>query len=101
MGNEIVQIFEHNLINFKKSHFSNQYLFIEDYIRLELDHHFKTMKNAVFIDIGCGMSALAGTTSIERPYFGSWINYRLNNYNYSNMDPIDYNDNNGKNTIYI
>ena len=32
---------------------------------------FKHYKNAVFIDIGCGMSALAGTCGIDRPYFGS------------------------------
>ena len=60
--------------------------------KLAIAHQFKEMNNAIFIDVGCGISALAGTTSIERPYFGSWINYRLKNWNYNNMDPIDFYD---------
>lgn len=60
--------------------------------KLAIAHHFKKINNAIFIDVGCGISALAGTTSIERPYFGSWTNYRLQNWDYSNMDPIDFHD---------
>jgi hypothetical protein len=37
-------------------------------------HKFKNYKNAIFIDIGCGMTGLAGTVETGRPYFGSWIN---------------------------
>ena len=69
--------------------------------KLAVAHHFKQMKNAVFIDVGCGISALAGTTSIERPYFGSWTNYRIHGYDYSKMDPIDYNDNRERQTVYL
>lgn len=60
--------------------------------KLAIAHHFKNFKNAIFIDVGCGISALAGTTSVERPYFGSWINYRLSYWDYTQMDPIDFND---------
>lgn len=56
---------------------------------------FKEYKNAVFIDIGCGMSALAGTCGIDRPYFGNWVNYRLLGYDYSSVDPMDINLTNG------
>lgn len=60
--------------------------------KLAIAHHFKEVSNAVFIDVGCGISALAGTTSVERPYFGSWINFRLKGWNYGAMDPIDFYD---------
>jgi hypothetical protein len=56
---------------------------------------FKHYKNAIFIDIGCGMSALAGTCGIDRPYFGSWTNYRVKNYDYNKVDSMDFNEKNG------
>ena len=62
--------------------------------KMAIAWQFKNYKNAVFVDIGCGMSALAGACSTNRPYFGSWINYRLKNYNYGSMDPMDFNINN-------
>ena len=69
--------------------------------KLAIAYRFKEIKNAVFIDVGCGISALAGTTSIERPYFGSWRNFRLKNWNYNNMDPIDFNDTSHINITYL
>ena len=54
---------------------------------------FKDYKNAIFIDIGCGMSGLAGTVETDRPYFGSRINYRIKDYDYSNVDPTNFNIN--------
>lgn len=69
--------------------------------KLAIAHHFKAMSNAVFIDVGCGISALAGTTSIERPYFGSWTNYRIRNWNYGNMDHIDFYDTPNLNVKYL
>jgi len=44
---------------------------------------------------------LAGTTSISRPYFGGWTNYRIENYDYRTMDPIDYNETCGINEIVL
>jgi hypothetical protein len=58
--------------------------------KMAISWKFKQYKSAVFIDIGCGMSALAGTCGTDRPYFGSWINYRLLNYDYSKIDPMDF-----------
>ena len=69
--------------------------------KLAVAHKFKNYKNSVFIDVGCGISALAGTTSLERPYFGEWTNFILNGYNYSEMDRIDYLDTAGKNEIIL
>jgi hypothetical protein len=69
--------------------------------KLAVAHTFKKYSPSVFLDVGCGISALAGTTSIERPYFGSWINYRLKDYDYRGVDPIDYRDTQGKNEKLI
>ena len=60
--------------------------------KLAIAPTFKNYKNAVFIDIGCGMSGLAGTVEVGRPYFGSWVNYRIQNYDYSHVDPMNFND---------
>lgn len=60
--------------------------------KLAIAHKFKTIKDALFLDVGCGITALAGTTSIERPYFGSWTNFRLSYWNYGDVDPIDFRD---------
>lgn len=59
--------------------------------KMAMAYKFKNYKNAIFIDIGCGMSGLAGTVETDRPYFGSWINYRIKNYDYSKVDPTNFN----------
>ena len=58
--------------------------------KMAMAYKFKHYKNALFIDIGCGMSGLAGTVETDRPYFGSWINYRMKNYDYSKVDPTNF-----------
>lgn len=57
--------------------------------KLAIAPYFKNIKQATFIDIGSGMSALAGFASIDRPYHGSWINHRIKNYDYKNTDIMD------------
>jgi hypothetical protein len=47
------------------------------------------LSDAVVIDIGAGIDALAGVISQDRPYFADWINFKSNNINYSNMDLMD------------
>lgn len=70
--------------------------------KLAIAYKFKEIRpDAIFIDVGCGISALAGTTSVERPYFGSWINYRIRNWDYSDMDPIDFRDTANRNIEYV
>ncbi|MCX6800002.1 MAG: hypothetical protein NT091_02565, partial [Candidatus Falkowbacteria bacterium] len=46
----------------------------------------KEYKDAIYIDIGCGMDALAGIVCQDRPYFASWVNYRLKAYDYGKVD---------------
>ena len=70
--------------------------------KLAIAYRFKELQpTALFIDVGCGISALAGTTSVERPYFGSWMNYRLRRWDYSDVDPIDFRDTASRNVVYL
>lgn len=45
--------------------------------------------NAVFIDVGAGIDALAGIVCQERPYFANWTNFRLKERDYSKVDFMD------------
>lgn len=58
--------------------------------KMALAYKFKDYHNAVYIDIGSGMSALAGTTTKKRPYSAGWTNFRIKNYDYSKMDKMDF-----------
>ena len=59
--------------------------------KMAMAHKFKNYKNAIFVDIGCGMSGLAGSVETHRPYFGNWVNHRIKNYDYSKIDPTNFN----------
>ncbi len=48
--------------------------------------------NKVFIDVGCGIDALAGVVSQDRPYFSRWINYQFENRSFDNIDLMDQNN---------
>ena len=61
-------------------------------------HTFKKYKSAVYLDVGAGIDMIAGCISTTRPYAGDWKNFRLNNYDYSNIDYLKYNE---QNEIYI
>lgn len=50
-----------------------------------LKHH----KDAVFIDVGAGIDAIAGIICQDRPYFAEWVNYRIKDYDYSKIDFMD------------
>jgi len=61
-------------------------------------HTFKKYKSAVYMDIGAGIDMIAGCISTTRPYAGNWKNFRLSNYDYSDIDYLRYNE---QNEIYI
>lgn len=46
--------------------------------------------DAVVIDIGSGLDAIAGIIPKDRPYFGSWVNYKLVGYDYDHVDVLAY-----------
>ena len=56
----------------------------------------KKISNSIFFDAGAGISALAGLVSPERPYFADWINFRLKDYRYENVDIMDADMSKGK-----
>lgn len=53
-------------------------------------HRLKKYTNSVFMDVGAGIDMIAGCINITRPYAGDWINYRINDYDYSNIDYLKY-----------
>tara|TARA_Y100001938_G_scaffold147921_1_gene230287 strand:+ start:9609 stop:10475 length:867 start_codon:yes stop_codon:yes gene_type:complete len=60
--------------------------------KLALAHRFKKYSNSIFIDIGCGMSAIAGLVGNDRPYFGNWVNHRVKHFDYNGVDLMDSNE---------
>lgn len=65
---------------------ANIFLFGVGHVKLYLSSRFKEFKEAVYLDVGTGIDALAGIQEYERPYFSHWQNYKLKNYDYSRLD---------------
>ena len=59
-------------------------------------HTFKKYKPAVYLDVGAGIDMLAGCINTKRPFAGDWKNFRLSNYDYSQIDYLNYNRGNEK-----
>ena len=60
-------------------------------VKSALLHRLKKYKDAVFIDVGSSIDALAGIVDHDRPYMGNWKNYRINSCDYSRLDTsVDY-----------
>ena len=60
------------------------------HVKSGLTHRLKQYHNAVYLDVGSGIDALAGCIEIERPFMGAWTNYRLKNFDYSKIDYLNY-----------
>ena len=63
------------------------------HVKSALTHRFKKYKNAIFLDVGSGIDALAGIIDEKRPYMGGWINHRLHNFDYNTIDFLQYESN--------
>ena len=50
------------------------------------------------MDVGAGIDNIAGCINIGRPYAGDWTNYRIKDYDYSNIDYLRY-DGEGREVI--
>ena len=61
------------------------------HVKSALLHRLKKYKNAIYLDVGSGIDALAGVIDPGRPYFGGWINYQIENYDYKDIDLLRYN----------
>ena len=60
----------------------------------------KEFSNAVVVDVGAGIDAIAGTISQDRPYFAEWINFRSKDIKYDSMDFMDQNNPNRNSKKY-
>lgn len=55
--------------------------------KLKFFYNLKNIKpDGIFIDVGHGLDAIAGIADYNRPYFGSWQNYKMKDYDYSIID---------------
>jgi len=60
-------------------------------VKSALLHRLKKYKDAIFLDVGSSIDALAGIIDHDRPYMGEWKNYRISGYDYSKLDTsVDY-----------
>lgn len=60
------------------------------HVKSALLHRLKKYKDAVFLDVGTGVDALAGIIDHGRPYMGNWTNYRISEFDYSSLDILQY-----------
>ena len=62
------------------------YLFAIGQVKMAISWRFKSVRPAVFLDIGGAMDAIAGHINPERPYAWGWVNHRLKGFDYSRID---------------
>jgi len=72
---------------------ANIFLFGVGHVKLYLSSRFKKFKEAVYLDVGTGIDALAGIQEYGRPYYSNWQNFRLENIDYSRLDMMQYSPN--------
>ena len=51
-------------------------------------HRLAQDSNAVFLDVGVCIQALAGVVNVKRAYFADWVNFRLKDYDYGKVDTM-------------
>lgn len=57
------------------------------HVKSGLLSQLKNYKNAVFLDIGSGIDAIAGVVDKKKPYLGNWTNYQIKSgFDYSKID---------------
>lgn len=63
------------------------------HVKSGLSWRLPTFKNAIYLDVGSGIDALAGIIDAKRPYFGGWVNYQIpNSFDYSQLDLLQLNE---------
>ena len=61
------------------------------HVKSSLIHRLKEHTDAVFLDVGSAIDALAGIIDVGRPYFGDWTNYQIDeNELYEHLDYLGY-----------
>ena len=61
------------------------------HVKSGLIHRLSKYRNAVFLDVGASIDALAGIIDIDRPYMGDWTNYQIDDVQlYKGIDFLAY-----------
>ena len=61
------------------------------HVKSGLIHRLKKYRNAVFLDVGASIDALAGIIDVDRPYAGDWTNYQIDEpHLYEGVDFLAY-----------
>ena len=69
------------------------------HVKSGLIHRLKKYSNAVFLDVGASIDALAGMIDIDRPYMYDWTNYQIDDVQlYKGIDFLAY-DGKGKHIV--
>ena len=69
------------------------------HVKSGLIPRLKKYRNAVFLDVGASIDALAGIIDVDRPYVGDWTNYQIDDVQlYKGIDFLAY-DGKGKHII--
>jgi hypothetical protein len=69
------------------------------HVKSGLIHRLSKYRNAVFLDVGASIDALAGIIDVDRPYAGDWTNYQIDDVQlYKGIDFLAY-DGKGKHII--
>ena len=61
------------------------------HVKSGLIHRLSKYRNAVFLDVGAPIDALAGIIDVDRPYAGDWTNYQIDDVQlYKGIDFLAY-----------
>ena len=61
------------------------------HVKSGLINRLKKHKDAVFLDVGSAIDAIAGIIDVDRPYFGDWTNYQIDEPElYRGVDLLQY-----------
>lgn len=69
------------------------------HVKSGLIHRLKNYTDAVFLDVGASIDAIAGVIDIDRPYMADWTNYQIDEIQlYDGVDLLAY-DGKGKHIL--
>jgi hypothetical protein len=61
------------------------------HVKSGLIHRLPKYRNAVFLDVGASIDALAGIIDVDRPFAGDWTNYQIDDVQlYKGIDFLAY-----------
>ena len=61
------------------------------HVKSGLIHRLKKYTDAVFLDVGASIDAIAGIIDVDRPFVGDWVNYQIDERElYEDVDLLAY-----------